>query len=342
MKIQKIQKLLKKNKIDYALFINTTGKDPNILYATDCDIENSFLVIPKKKKPVFFISELEYLNVKKQCRIPVKKYKKPLDEIKKMLKGTVGINHKYVTLALFKELKKWKKCRFKQIDSLSSQVRMIKTKEEIQKIAKAAAIADKIFNDLTRCIKKCKTEKDIAEYIGNAAKKYNTTTSFKPIVASGKHAAIPHYSSKNSKLQKGFCVIDFGVKYKNYVSDMTRTIFFGTPTQKQKKEYERVLKANLAAISALKPGTACKKIDAAARKYAKYPHGLGHGIGIEVHEAPNLNKKSKDVLQENMCFTIEPGRYCKNKYGIRIEDDIWLTRKGPVVLTKTTKKLLCF
>lgn len=341
MKIQHIQNHLKKHKIDYALLINTTLKDPNILYATGYDLEYSFLIIPKNKKPIYFISELEYNDVK-NSKIRVKKYRKPLYEIKKMLRGTVGINHKYVTLALFKELKTWKKCKFKQLDDICRQVRMIKTKEEISNIKEADGITDKIFKNLIRQIKKFKTEKDIVEFIENAAKKYKTTTSFNPIVASGKNAAIPHYVPQDCKVQKGFCVIDFGVKYKKYCSDMTRTIFFGKPTEKDRKKYENVQKANLAAIAALKPGMHCKKIDTIAKKYAKYSHSLGHGIGIEVHEAPHFNQKSKDILQENMCFTIEPGQYATKKYGIRIEDDIWLTKKGPVVLTKTTKKLLCF
>jgi Xaa-Pro aminopeptidase len=342
VKIKQIQVQLQKNKIDYTLFINTTLKDPTILYTTGYDIEYSFLVIPKNKKPIYYVSGLEYNDVKKNTTLYVKKYKKPLDEIKKILKGTIGINHKYITLALFKELKKWKKCRFKPIDFLCKEVRTIKIEEEIKLIKKAAAIGDKIFKELTKQITHFKTEKDIADFIEDTAKKYDTIPSFGTIVASGKHAAVPHYTPQNCKLQKGFCVIDFGVKYKNYISDMTRTIFIGTPTETDKKNYNKVLNANIAAIVALKPGIKCKKIDAIARKHAQFPHSLGHGIGIEVHEAPSFNQKSKEILKENMCFTIEPGQYIANKYGIRIEDDIWLTKKGPIVLTNTTKKLLCF
>ncbi len=342
VKIKKFQELLRKQKYDYAVLINTTLKDPNIFYITGVDIEHSILIIPKTKKPVYLVSSLEFEDVKKTCNIAVKKYRKPLLEIKKRVRGKVGINEKYMTMGMFKEMKKWKKCALKPLDDVCRTARMIKTKKEIEYIQKAAAITDKIFKDLTKKMRNCQTEKDIAKYIEKTAEKYGTTMSFNPIVASGKHAAIPHYSPKETRLQKGFCVIDFGVKYKGYISDMTRTIYFGTPTQKDRQQYEKVLQANKAAIAAVKLGVKCKKIDYIARKHTTYPHGTGHGIGVEVHEAPNITMKSKDVLQENMCFTIEPGKYKKGTHGIRIEDDILVTKKGPVVLTKTTKELLCF
>jgi len=137
-------------------------------------------------------------------------------------------------------------------------------------------------------------------------------------------------------------VLDFGVRYNNYISDISRTIFFGKPTKKELNEYKKVQKASTRAIKALKIGKRCKTIDKISRKEFTYPHSLGHGIGVEVHEAPSLSPKSKDIIQENMCFTIEPGLYIPEKFGIRIEDDLLMTKKGPVLLTKSSKELFCF
>ncbi|PIN78599.1 hypothetical protein COV16_05730 [Candidatus Woesearchaeota archaeon CG10_big_fil_rev_8_21_14_0_10_34_8] len=346
-KIKKIQQ--KMSNLDYIFLINTNIKDPNMLYCTSINLEYSFLVIPKNKSPLFFVSPLEYQRAKRDCKIKqVKIYKNPLKEIHEIIgdNKTIGINSEYVSISTYKKLRKHLKCNFKPVEKIFSDIRVKKTKEEIRHIKKAASITDKIFKKLCKKLKenrtKFKTEKDLSNYIELLAKQYNTELSFETIVASGKNAALPHYFPKKTKICKGFCVIDFGIKYKNYVSDMTRTIFFGVPAKKDIINYEKVKSSNANAIKKLNVGIKCRNIDKISRKYIDYPHGVGHGIGIEVHENPKLNIKSKDIIQENMCFTIEPGLYVPNKFGIRIEDDICMTKKGPEVLTKSSKNLICF
>lgn len=345
-----MQEALKKEKIDYALFINTEIKDPNIKYFTGLDLEYSFLLIPKQGDSLFLVSALEHERAKKYSIIKnVKQYKKPLLEIKKIIKEkkVIGLNENYITISTDKALKKNLKIyEQKPIQEICKAIRIIKTREEINALQKAARIADTIFvavcKELKTNIKKYKTEKNIAEFIEQQAKKYADGISFETIVASGKNAAMPHYYPQAILLQRGFCLLDFGVRYKNYISDISRTIFFGAPTEEEKEAYEKVRKANKNAIEALKIGRKCCDIDALSRKEFTYPHSLGHGIGVEVHESPSFSPKSKDVIKENMCFTIEPGMYVHHKYGIRIEDDVWMTKKGPVLLTKSTKELLCF
>ncbi|MBI5073017.1 aminopeptidase P family protein [Candidatus Woesearchaeota archaeon] len=349
-KLQEFQALLKKEKIDAALLINTTIKDPNVFYWTGLELEYSFLMIPKDKEPIFLVSALEYQRAKKYSQIQnVKEYKKPLEEIAKMLgkNKTVAINNSRITLALFKGLKKhFKNAKYKDAESLMRKIRITKTKEEISALQEAAKIADQIFKDLCQELKTnraaYKTEKDIAEFIEQRVRNYNTIPSFETIVASGKNAAMPHYMPQQIPLQRGFCVLDFGVKYKNYISDISRTIFFGIPTREEKTAYKKVYDANARGIAATKIGKKASDIDKISRKEFNYPHSLGHGIGVEVHEAPNISPKSKDKIEENMCFTIEPGMYIPNKLGIRIEDDLWITKSGPILLTKSTKELLCF
>lgn len=349
-KHKEFQTLLKKQKIDAALIVNTTSKDPNMLYWTGLELEYSFLLLFQNQEPLFFVSALEYERAKKYSAIKkVIKYQNPLHEIAKILgnKKIIAINHATVTLGLFHALKKQlKQTTYKNAEPLMRKVRMTKTKEEIDALQEAARIGDHLFTDLCQELQtsrqKFKTEKDIALYIEHQAKKYNTTVSFETIVASGKNAAMPHYVPQDLALQRGFCVLDFGVRYKNYISDISRTIFFGIPTPQEKVTYKKVLDANVRGIAAAQIGKKASDIDKISRKTFNYPHSLGHGIGVEVHEAPNISPKSKDIIEENMCFTIEPGIYVPENFGIRIEDDLWITKKGPILLTNSTKDLLCF
>lgn len=349
-RIQNMQAALVKKKIDAAFVINTRLKDPNMLYFTALDLEYSFFLIPQKGEPTFLVSALEYERAKRYSPFScVVSYKNPLHDAKKLLKGkkTLGINEQYVTLSMHKALRKELKAHsFKPLQDLCRNLRMIKSPEEIQLLSHAATLADAIFETLCRELKNNRkqfvTEIDIADFIADEAKKRSTVVSFETIVASGKNAALPHYVPQPIRLQKGFCVLDFGIRYKNYISDISRTIYFGTPSTEDKQAYNKVLQANERAFAALALKKKFSAVDAVSRKEIDYPHSLGHGIGIEVHEAPNVSSKSKDIIQENMCFTIEPGFYVPEKFGIRIEDDIWMTKSGPVLLTKSSKKLFCF
>ena len=164
---------------------------------------------------------------------------------------------------------------------------------------------------------------------------------FKTIVASGKNSSFPHHTTKNKKLQRGFCIIDYGVRYKGYCSDTTRTVYLGKPSKKEVEIYNKVLQVQKDAIFMLEPGKTCGEIDASVRKVLgdRFTHGLGHGVGIEIHEMPSFQPDSKHVLENNMVFTIEPGVYYESIYGIRIEDTVLLKGKA-VCLTKAPKGLL--
>jgi Xaa-Pro aminopeptidase len=172
------------------------------------------------------------------------------------------------------------------------------------------------------------------------------TPSFHPIVAAAKNAAHPHWRADNTPLH-GFVVIDFGVVYKNYMSDMTRTIYVWQPSQEQINLYNLVLQAQEDSMAYIKPGRQYKdahRVAAATlwseRKY--FIHSLGHGIGTIIHEHPRISPKGKWVFKENMCITVEPGVYIEGKLGIRVEDTCLVTVNGCEQITKSTKKLLCF
>ncbi len=229
-----------------------------------------------------------------------------------------------------------------------SQFRAIKTQQEIRLLKQSQRINEQVFCTIKKLLKKGVSEKEIAWRIRTIAHDLKAEDlAFEPIVAFGKGTATPHHRNTNRKLKKGdIILIDMGIKYRGYCSDMTRTLFTATPTPEQAKVYETVLTAQKNAISRIRPGITGHKAwrlaaDVISRaNYEDYfTHGLGHGIGLNIHESPSLAEKSRDKLQEGMVMTIEPGIYLPNKFGIRIEDIGLLTPQGLKNFTKTPKEL---
>jgi len=217
---------------------------------------------------------------------------------------------------------------------------------KIKSITKACSINDEIFSLIVRNLrdKTLKTESDIDKFIRKEARKRKLKISFPPVVAIGRNAAEIHHKPKKTKLKKGFLVMDFGVKVNGYCSDMTRTIYIGKPSKKEKEIYYRVLQAQKTGIKKLKKGAECFEIDYAVRKKLKglrekFIHSLGHGVGNKIHELPNLSPKTDCLLKKGDIITIEPGVYIKGKLGIRIEDSVLIDKKIKI-LTKSTKRLI--
>lgn len=217
---------------------------------------------------------------------------------------------------------------------------------KLKSIRKACKINDNIFNLILKGIKdkSLKTEKDIDRLIRREARKNKAGIAFSPVVAIGKNASEIHHKPKNTRLKKGFLVMDFGVKINNFCSDMTRTVYVGKASKKEKEIYNTVLKIQKAAIKKVKPKAECFELDCFVRKNLKklrslFLHSLGHGVGKKIHELPNLSPKTCDTLKKGDIITIEPGIYKKGELGIRIEDSI-LVKNNSEVLTKSPKKLI--
>ena len=332
-----------KNK-EAILHFTTEDEDPTLLWAVGMSAEYTFLLITKKEC-VLFVSSLERERAKKEANIKkVLTLKEGIEDLNKYLQkvSTIFLDYNKISINNFKRIKKKVKGRksYKDCSKLFTEERMIKTKSEIKIIKKACKITAKIWKEMCNSFKTFKTEEDIKIYIEDKARKYASGPSFSTIVGSGKHGAIPHHTTTKQKLKKGFCVIDFGIKYKNYISDVTRTVYIGNPTKKEIEDYNKVLRANEESIKACKDDVPLNKIDKISRTEFNYNHSLGHGIGVEVHESPALAPRSKTKLKKGMCFTIEPGMYKKGMYGIRIEDDIYFDGKKAHVLTKDISKKL--
>lgn len=235
------------------------------------------------------------------------------------------------------------------IDDELSDIRIYKTADEIANIRQAEHIGDLVFTEMLDFIKPGMTELEIAARIEYGLKKNGAEgNSFDPIVASGVNSSMPHAVPSRKVIEKGdFLTMDFGCTYNGYCSDMTRTIVIGKASDKQKEIYNIVLEAQLAAIDAAKPGITGKALDAVARDIiAKasygdcFGHGLGHGVGLYIHEGPRAAKMNEKALEAGMTVTIEPGIYVKDFGGVRIEDLLVLNEKGHENLTFSPKELI--
>lgn len=248
----------------------------------------------------------------------------------------------------FKKLSEIKKIHLLPKSYIVENIRAIKEKEEIELIKKAVKIAEKAFFKVKPYIKKGQKEKTLALMLEYEMKKQGTEIlPFPVIVASGANSSMPHWRNSNKLLKKGdFVIIDWGAEHKGYFSDMTRTFVIGTATDKQINIYETVNMARQAAINNIKTGIKAEKIDAIARNLIKksgygekFGHATGHGVGMDIHELPKINNKSKDIILPGMVFTIEPGIYIEGFGGVRIEDMVYVKENAIEVLTNIPREL---
>ena len=272
-----------------------------------------------------------------------------LNEILKKEKvKTLTLEKNGLSLAEFLRFQKNLKVELVPEDGIVEKIRLIKSESEIRNISLAAGLTDAAFKYTLSQIKKGVTEKELAFKIEFFIKKNNADLAFSPIIAFSQNSAIPHYfPSLNIKLSPpGVVLMDFGAKVNNYCADMTRVVFFGSPSVRLINLYNTVLLAQQKAFNFTRCGKMGHEIDKIARDYIEkngfesFRHGLGHGVGLAIHEDPRLSPKSKQVLEENMVFTVEPGIYIPGFAGVRLEDLVVLKQNGPELLSKSTKEII--
>lgn len=232
--------------------------------------------------------------------------------------------------------------------NLIADLRMIKDAAEIATIQRACQISDQAFIDALDFIKPGKTEIEVANFLDFRMREMGAEgVSFDTIAASGYRSAMPHGRASEKVIQTGETLtLDFGCYYQHYVSDMTRTIHIGHVTDQEREIYDVVLRANKALIEQAKEGVTYREFDAIPREIinaagygANFTHGIGHGIGLDIHEYPYFGK-SDETIKAGMVLTDEPGIYLDDKYGVRIEDDLLITETGCKVLTLAPKELI--
>lgn len=234
-------------------------------------------------------------------------------------------------------------------DFIVENLRMVKDEGELAIMQEAAELADRTFEYVLGVLKPGMRELDIALEIEMYVRAHGAaSTSFETIVASGARSALPHGKASDKIIGTNeFVKLDFGAYYKGYCSDITRTVVLGTPTDKHREIYNIVLEAQLEALERIRPGITGREADAVARDVIKrygygdlFGHGTGHGLGMEIHEAPRLSMTGDVVLTPGMTVTVEPGIYVPGFGGVRIEDDIVITDTGNRRLTQSSKDLI--
>jgi len=261
----------------------------------------------------------------------------------------IGLDPAHTTLASQTALRKaCRGIRLVAMPGLIGPMREVKDAGEIAAITRAAEVAEAAFQHVIKRIRLGMTEKQLAaELLYQMLRRGASGSSFPIIVAEGAASSLPHARAGDRKIRAGSAVlIDWGAVVDHYCSDLTRVIFIRKIPPRFRRMYQHVLAAQQAGIEAVRPGAAFKKVDAQARGVLKrggmakaFSHGLGHGIGLDIHEAPRLSSKAEGVLKAGMVVTVEPGVYFPGLGGVRIEDDVLVTEDGCRVLTHLPKDL---
>ena len=331
---------------------------PNIRYL--CGFTGSAgLLIVGGREPIFFTDGRYTEQARdevKGARIRIEKGKSALAAATDWLRaqvwlGRLGIEAAYLTVSDRDTVAKaaGRRVRLVPVPPVIECMRMVKSSSEVAKIREACALGTRLYEKLRSILKPGLTESQAAAQLELAARNAGVDQmAFTTIIAAGKRSALPHGRASAAEIpSEGFVVCDFGVILSGYCSDMTRTLHVGRPSAEACKVYEAVREAQSAALEAVKPGTAVAKVDSTARKLlqtrglAKYfTHSTGHGLGLEIHEAPRVAAGQTEVLQPGMVITVEPGVYLPGKFGVRIEDTVVVTNTGCEILTKCPKELL--
>lgn len=350
-KINKLQEFLKKPHEAILIY-----SPENRRYFTGFPSTDGYLLITKDDAVLFADSRyIEAAQKEASCRavlvtkasVEIKQYLKE----KSILKAYTERERITVNIADFFKTA-FLPCRVtpsKKLEKAINELRKVKTADEIENIKKAQSIAEEAFRYILTFIKPGVTEKQIALELDFYMLSHGAEAlSFETIAVTGAKSSMPHGVPDDTVVKNGdFITMDFGAVYKGYHSDMTRTVAVGEVTEEQKKVYEIVLSAQKKALDVLKVGLPCADADKAARDIItqagygdNFGHGTGHGVGIEIHELPNLSMRSDEALAAGNVVTVEPGIYLPGKFGVRIEDMALITENGYENLTSTPKELI--
>ena len=346
-----IQKRLKKSGMDAILITNET----NVSYLTGFTGDSSSLWLEPSRE--IFVSDSRYTTqIAEECGdletyirdSSSTKIQAAATVAKKSKANSIGIESASVSKQMFDQLNSALASELVDTDGWVEDLRSIKDKSEIALIRESIRINQRAFEVIRAQLSGEQTEKQIAHNLEHQIRAFGgTRCSFDPIIGVGARGALPHANVSDQQIgDSSFVLIDWGTQFKGYASDLTRVLATAKIPPKLRKIHEIVLKAQLAAIAEIRPGVAFKTADKAARSVIskagygkKFGHGLGHGIGLQIHEHPFMSPIHEGVFATNMVVTIEPGIYLPGWGGVRIEDDILVTPDGHEVLSDLPKSL---
>lgn len=345
-RLKKILNYLEKNELDCLLIKGGSS----IRYFTGFSGDNGFLFVSKNN--IQLLVDSRYTEqAKQQCNnIEIVEFKNDLwDKINQLISDKViGFDGEYFNYSDYECLLKYSATESLKNMSITS-LRSIKEESELELIKKAVLISDQAFSNLINQIKVNMTEQSLAAILEFEMRKLGSEkVAFETIVASGTRSALPHGIATTKKVQNGdFVTFDFGATYGGYCSDITRTIVIGEAKEWQKKLYSIVFNAQKLGCESVKAGIRASELDGIVRNYITesgygeyFGHGLGHGVGLEIHEKPFVSGKDDTKLQSNMVITIEPGIYIPGKGGLRIEDTVVVEKNKCNILTSFDKHML--
>jgi len=333
--------------IDYFLSITSEGSNTTVRYLSGFTGDTGCVIIGEKERYLLVDSRF-YTQAAQESNFEMVKVENSslIEKASEILKGkTVGIEGSKFFYSWYVDVAN--KVKLQNVEEDIYSIRAVKDREEVDKIKKAIEVAQVALQKALEKFHVGMTEREFSSLLGyemevNGAQK----PSFDTIVASGYRGALPHGLASNKKMEKGeMVVVDFGALVDGYCSDITRTFGIGKVSQKALDFYTAVLGSQLKAIESAKSGISGKEIDSVARNFLKerqldgyFGHGLGHGLGMDVHESPFLNKRYDKPINDMAVVTFEPGVYIPNEFGIRIEDDVLLTENGHEVLSNFKKE----
>jgi Xaa-Pro aminopeptidase len=350
-RLESFREKLTEKELDAAL----VSKPENYAYLSGFTGSSAFLLITQRD--AILITDFRYIE-QATAQAPLFEVVQYQDTIISTLdslinsKGIFALGFEGAFLTYEKYIQFKEKLNIKEFVSMGNLIenlRIIKDFDEINLIKEAVRISDKAFSHVLQYIKPGITEIEIAAEIEYFMKKQGASgSSFETIVASGKRSAMPHASASEKKLEQGDAVIlDFGALYRGYRSDITRTVFIGSPDKELLKIYNVVLEAQSRSLEGAHKGLTGKEVDQIGREFIKragygnsFGHGLGHGVGLEIHEEPRLSPMGNIRLENGMTVTIEPGIYISGLGGVRIEDLIVISDDKPIILTEAAKEII--
>jgi Xaa-Pro aminopeptidase len=349
---KRLRELIRQAEVEALLVTNFK----NVTYLTGFTGDDSYLLVTLNDE--LLVTDPRYTTqLEEECpglrleiRVPGVQM---LEAVNKVIEAAklerLGLEASSATLSLERSIAKaLPKIRLAATENLVEQLRIVKDMQEVEATRTACAQARRAFDVVRASLTPRMTEFEVATELEYQARRFGAKAlSFSPIVAVGPRAALPHATPTQRQLSESdFVLVDWGANSGLYMSDLTRVIVTGKISPKLRKIYGVVLKAQLAAIDAIRPGRTCEQVDRVARKiitragFGKaFGHGLGHGTGLEIHEAPRLAVGQKTKLRPGMIVTVEPGIYLPGWGGVRIEDDVLVTRSGHEVLTDVPKQL---
>ena len=350
--VKKIQNELEKGS---ALLVASV---PNRFYLTGYESSDGFVFITREK--AVFLIDFRYVEkaraVVNSCEVRLSS--SPMTEIAELCREsgteTLYCESEYSSLGFAKRLSAavapTTVSDSDRFDIMLREMRSVKCETELSLIKQAQKLTDETFDYILQHISAGRTERDVMLDMEFYMRRLGSEgVSFDFIVVSGKNSSLPHGVPTDKVIEKGdFLTMDFGAIVGGYHSDMTRTVAVGAVDSEQKRVYDTVLKAQLAGIAAVRSGVSCKAVDKVSRDIIYnagyegcFGHGLGHSVGVEIHEMPAFNTRCETILKAGTIMTVEPGIYIENKYGVRIEDMVFVTDDGCIDLTDSPKELIC-